>query len=194
MMFAHFGLTGPAILHLSRTASLALSQGKTVELWLDQAPDQTREELDASLRQAWERNPRTHLSNALKDWLPERLVPVFLKQAAVAGDRPVSEVPKRDRLKLIERLKRWAFPIPAVLSKEVAEVTAGGLNLKEVDPRTMASKRLTHLFWAGEVLDVDGEIGGYNFQSAWSTGWVAGLSAAKTLGYGVESAASGPSA
>lgn len=184
MMFAHFGLTGPAVLLLSRTASLALSQGKAVTLWLDLAPDLTREELDAQLRATWEASPRTHLSNALKDRLPERLVPFFLKQADVAGDRPVSEVPKRDRNKLVERLKRWAFPIPAVLSKDVAEVTAGGLDLKELDPRTMASKRVNGLYWAGEVLDVDGEIGGYNFQSAWSTGWVAGLHAAKHLGYG----------
>ncbi len=183
MMFAHFGLTGPAVLHLSRTASLALAQGKTVELWLDVAPDRSREELDADLKAAWDRTPRTHLANALKDWLPERLVPTFLAKAGVAGDRPVSEIPKRERAKLVERLKRWAFPIPSVLSKEVAEVTAGGLNLKEVDPKTMASKRVEGLFWAGEVLDVDGYIGGYNFQSAWSTGWVAGQSAARSLGY-----------
>jgi predicted Rossmann fold flavoprotein len=183
MMFAHFGLTGPAVLHLSRTASLALAQGKTVELWLDVAPDRSREELDADLKAAWDRNPRTHLANALKDWLPERLVPTFLSRAEVAGDRPVSEIPKRERAKLVERLKRWAFPIPSVLSKDVAEVTAGGLNLKEVDPKTMASKRIEGLFWAGEVLDVDGYIGGYNFQSAWSTGWVAGQSAARSLGY-----------
>ncbi|MNX46850.1 tricarballylate dehydrogenase [compost metagenome] len=183
MMFAHFGLTGPAILHLSRTASLAVAQGKTVEFWLDLVPDRTREELDADLRQTWERTPRTHLANALKEILPERLVPFFLAKADVAGDRPVSEVPKKDRAKLVERLKRWAFPIPSVLSKEVAEVTAGGLNLKEVDPKSMASKRIEGLFWAGEVLDVDGFIGGYNFQSAWSTGWVAGQSAARSLGY-----------
>lgn len=181
MMFAHFGLTGPAVLHLSRTVSLALAQGKAVELWLDLAPDRTREELDAELRKAWESSPRTHLANALKDWLPERLVPFFLSKAAIAGDRPVSEVNKRDRSKLVELMKRWAFPIPSVLSKEVAEVTAGGLNLKEVDPKTMASKRVEGLFWAGEVLDVDGYIGGYNFQSAWSTGWVAGLNAAKSV-------------
>jgi predicted Rossmann fold flavoprotein len=183
MMFAHFGMTGPAVLHLSRTASLAIAQGKSVEVWLDLAPDRTREELDADMRQAWERAPRTHLANALKDWLPERLVPFFLKQAGVAGDRPVSEVPKKDRGKLVERLKRWAFPIPSVLSKEVAEVTAGGLSLKDVDPKTMASKKIEGLFWAGEVLDVDGYIGGYNFQSAWSTGWVAGQSAARSLGF-----------
>ena len=184
MMFAHFGLTGPAVLHLSRTASLAIAEGKTVELWLDQVPDRTREELDADLRKAWEKTPRTHLANALKELLPERLVPFFLKHADVAGDRPVSEVSKKDRTKLVERLKRWTFPIPSVLSKEVAEVTAGGLNLKEVDPRTMASKKVESLYWAGEVLDVDGYIGGYNFQSAWSTGWVAGASAARSLGFG----------
>jgi len=183
MMFAHFGMTGPAVLHLSRKASLALSQGKSVEFWLDLAPDRTREELDADLRQAWEQTPRTHLNNALKDWLPERLVPFFLKKAAITGDRPVSEIPKRERSKLVDVLKRAVFPIPSVLSKEVAEVTAGGLDLKELDPRTLASKRIPNLFWAGEVLDVDGYIGGYNFQSAWSTGWVAGLSAARSLGY-----------
>lgn len=181
MMFAHFGLTGPAVLHLSRTASLALAQGRAVELWLDLMPERTREEVDAALREAWEKSPRMHLANALKECLPERLVPFFLKQADVAGDRPVSEVSKKDRLKLVERLKRWIFPIPSVLSKEVAEVTAGGINLKEIDPKTMASKKVENLFWAGEVLDVDGYIGGYNFQSAWSTGWVAGQNAAKRV-------------
>lgn len=186
LMLAHFGLTGPAVLHLSRTASLALSRGQRVEVWLDLVPDLSREELDAQLIRAWERSPRTFLANALKEILPERLVPFFLARAEVRGDRPVAEVPRKDRNRLVERMKRWAFPIPSVLSKEVAEVTAGGLDLKELDPKSMASRKVVGLFWAGEVLDVDGYIGGYNFQSAWSTGWVAGSHAARHLGFDPE--------
>lgn len=178
LRFAHFGLTGPIILYLSRHAVLAQKQGKKVEIQINLKPALSREQLDAGLRRDWEQASRA-LSVALKERLPESLIPAFLQAAGVDGVKRVSDVSRQERNRLLDTFLCWSFPLVCPLSREVAEVTAGGVDLKEIDPKTMASKLVSGLFWAGEVIDVDGYIGGYNLQAAWSTGWVAGVQAAR---------------
>ena len=181
MRFAHFGLTGSIILYLSRHAVLAQKQGHRVELVLNLKPALSREQLDAGLRRDWEKASRSTLAEALRDRLPERLIPLFLEASGVEGTKRVAEMARNERNRLLNTFQRWKFPLICPLSREVAEVTAGGVALKEVDPRTMESKLIPGLYWAGEVLDIDGYIGGYNLQAAWSTGWVAGHHAAAHL-------------
>jgi predicted Rossmann fold flavoprotein len=179
MLFAHFGITGPIILYLSRHAVVQLKQKKKVEIALNLKPALTREQLDMGLQRDWQEHPKQQLRNALTERLPERLIPRTLETAGVDGDKRCSEVSKKDRNKLLDTFFRWRLEVDHWLSKEVAEVTAGGVDLKAVDPKTLESKIVKGLFWTGEVLDVDGYIGGYNFQAAWSTGWVAGQVAAR---------------
>jgi hypothetical protein len=181
LRFGHFGLTGPIILYLSRHAVLAQKQDGTVEIQVNLKPALSREQLDAGLRRDWEAKPKATLREALRERLPEGLIDHFLGVAEVSGDQQVAGITRADRNRLLDCMQRWTFPMTCPLSKEVAEVTAGGVDLKEIDPKTMASRLVPGLFWAGEVLDVDGYIGGYNFQSAWSTGWVAGLNAARLV-------------
>lgn len=179
MRFAHFGLTGAIILYLSRHAVVAQKEGKQVEFWLNLKPALDREQLDAGLRRDWESRPRDPIKEALRARLPEQLIPAFLAASGIPAEKRVSEVTRAERQRLLETFFRWRLPMICPLSKEVAEVTAGGVDLKEIEPKTMASKVVRGLYWAGEVLDVDGYIGGYNLQAAWSTGWVAGINAAR---------------
>jgi predicted Rossmann fold flavoprotein len=110
------------------------------------------------------------------EWLPKRLAEALVEQAGLPTDRRVAELTKAERTLLVQALKQTAIPIRGSLGFKKAEVTAGGVDLAEVDSRTMQSKLLPGLFLAGEILDLDGPIGGYNFQAAFSTGWLAGES------------------
>src|SRR5690606_19853124 len=125
--------------------------------------------------------PKKAVKNVLKGYYPERLIPVLLSMAELSGDVTYANIPKQPWLELAKRSK--AFPIRAhgTLSIEEAFVTGGGVNLKEIDPRTMQSKLMEGLYFCGEVLDVHGYTGGYNITAAFSTGYTAGKSAAQSL-------------
>lgn len=178
MLFTHTGLTGPIILQLSRAAAQAVQQRRKAEIRLNLRPDQSRAELDQDLQRLWQERGRQQLSTILQDYLPKSVVPVFLAQAQLPGERKLAELGKAVRQTLCQWLQGWAFPVTGWQSFDIAEVTAGGVDLADVDPKTMASKVLPGLYLAGEILDVDGYVGGYNLQAAWSTGWVAGTQAA----------------
>ena len=109
--------------------------------------------------------------------VPRRLAEILLELAAIPADRKLAELAKDERSRVVGMLKRLTIPLTGTLGFKKAEVTAGGIALDEVDSRTMQSRLAPKLFFAGEVLDLDGPIGGYNFQAAWSTGWLAGNSA-----------------
>jgi predicted Rossmann fold flavoprotein len=179
MLFTHTGLSGPIILQLSRAAAKAVQEGQTAQIRINLRPDQTPPDLDQELQQLWQERGRQQLRTALQDYLPKSVVPVFLAQADLPGDRKLAELGKPVRKTLRQWLQGWTFPVTGWQSFDIAEVTAGGVALSEVDPKTMASKVLPGLFLAGEILDVDGYVGGYNLQAAWSTGWVAGTMAAR---------------
>jgi predicted Rossmann fold flavoprotein len=176
ILFAHFGLSGPAILDVSRAAALH-GDSEPLEVRLDLVPALPREELDRGL-QTSSRQGRRALISLLPPELPRRLTECILKVAAIAENRMGPDLSRDERQRLLTNLKGLALPITGTLGFEKAEVTAGGVALDEVDPKTLESRLVAGLYFAGEILELDGLIGGYNFQAAWSTGWLAGERAA----------------
>lgn len=182
MLFTHFGLSGPVILQLSRAAALGLHEHKAVELRIDLMPDRSPAELDALLLERVQEAPRAQLASLLRDDMPRSVVGPFLQRAGLDARKKVSELSRGDRQRLAEALRGWRFEVTGWHSFDAAEVTAGGVDVREVDPRTFASRLVSGLYWAGEVLDVDGYVGGFNFQAAWSSGHAAGVAAARAVG------------
>jgi predicted Rossmann fold flavoprotein len=174
-LFAHFGLSGPAPLDVSKAVSRH-SDPQSLELELDFLPSRTAAEFDEFLRTESLASGKKLLAVVLSEHLPRRLGDTLVTLTGQPIDRTAAGLSKADRQKLVQAVKRLRLPIRGTLGFEKAEVTSGGVSLDEMDSRTMESKLCPGLFLAGEVLDLDGPIGGYNFQAAWSTGWLAGRS------------------
>jgi predicted Rossmann fold flavoprotein len=179
LLFAHFGLSGPVVLDVSRAVSGHASPG-TLTLEMDLLPAVKQADLDESLRVETAAEGRKLLAAVLANRLPRRLADTLLPQCGLAADRRSAALARAERQRLVLAIKRLRLPVTGTLGFGKAEVTAGGVALEEVDSRTMQSKKVPRLYLAGEILDLDGPIGGYNFQAAWSTGWLAGLSAASS--------------
>ncbi|HEX4613929.1 MAG TPA: NAD(P)/FAD-dependent oxidoreductase [Urbifossiella sp.] len=173
MLFAHFGLTGPAPLDVSRAVSGHPTPAALV-LEADLLPAEPEPRFDEYLRTESLASGKKQLAVVLAEKLPRRVCDQLLAVTGMPADRKAAALSKPDRQALAAAVKRLRVPLRGTLGFEKAEVTAGGVCLDEVDSRTMQSKRQPGLYLAGEVLDLDGWIGGYNFQSAWSTGWLAG--------------------
>lgn len=161
------------MLDLSRTVSRHPAP-RSLTLEIDFLPAVKEAELDALLREESLRSGKKLLAVVLAAHLPRRLCDALLPLAGQGSDRKAAGLSKPDRRQLVEQVKRCRLPVTGTLGFGKAEVTAGGVRLDEVDSRTMESKQAPGLYLAGEVLDLDGPIGGYNFQAAWSTGWLAG--------------------
>ena len=174
-LFAHFGLSGPAPLDVSKAVSRH-PHPQSLELDLDFLPARPEQELDEFLRTESLASGKKQLAVVLSELLPRRLCDTLLTLSGQPADRRATGLSKADRQRLVQAIKRLRVPVRGTLGFEKAEVTSGGVSLDEVDSRTMASKLCPGLHLAGEVLDLDGPIGGYNFQAAWSTGWLAGRS------------------
>lgn len=175
LLVAHFGLSGPVVLDVSRVVS-GYGNPRRLELACDFLPNASEEELDATLRRACADEGKKQvvaLATLCCGSLPRRLVETFVELAELPADRRAAELGKADRRRLVHAMKRLTIPVTGTLGFKKAEVTAGGVVLDEVDSRTMQSKIVPCLYLAGEILDVDGPIGGYNFQAAFSTGWLA---------------------
>ncbi|HXD89379.1 MAG TPA: NAD(P)/FAD-dependent oxidoreductase [Urbifossiella sp.] len=175
MLFAHFGLTGPAPLDVSRAVSGHPAPAGLL-LEVDLLPNMKEPQVDEFLRMESLASGKKQLAVVLAELLPRRVCDQLLALCGQPLDRKAAALSKVDRQKLTAIVKRLPIPLRGTLGFEKAEVTAGGVSLDEVDSRTMQSKKQPGLYFAGEVLDLDGWIGGYNFQSAWSTGWLAGNS------------------
>ncbi|MDY3554326.1 NAD(P)/FAD-dependent oxidoreductase [Gemmata sp. JC717] len=173
MLFAHFGLTGPAPLDVSRAVS-GHAEPRSLALEADFLPTEPEQAFNDFLQAESLASGKKQLAVVLADKLPRRLADQLLALCGLAADRKAAALAKADRLALVGATKRLRLPLRGTLGFEKAEVTAGGVSLDEVDSRTMQSKRAAGLYFAGELLDLDGWIGGYNFQSAWSTGRLAG--------------------
>ncbi|HKI34864.1 MAG TPA: NAD(P)/FAD-dependent oxidoreductase [Gemmataceae bacterium] len=178
LLFAHFGLSGPVILDVSRVVS-GHARPESLTLEIDFLPAVKEPELDEFLRAESLASGKKQLAVVLSDHLPRRLCDALLAASGMPIDRRAAALSKPDRAKLVQSVKRLRLPIKGTLGFGKAEVTAGGVALDEVDSRSLRSKKVPELFLAGEVLDLDGPIGGYNFQAAWSTGWLAGTRAAE---------------
>lgn len=181
MLFTHFGLSGPAILTLSRTVVDLMQDGMAVELSIDLKPALDDQKLDARLQRELSAHGKMKLANLLKSLLPQKLIPVCLEQTGAAGDKPAHQVTGMERKHLRLWLKDFRFQVTAHRGMNEAIVTAGGVDTREIDPKTMASRKVKGLYLCGEVLDVDADTGGYNLQAAFSTGWLAGRSAAEAV-------------
>ncbi|NLM39671.1 MAG: NAD(P)/FAD-dependent oxidoreductase [Firmicutes bacterium] len=174
MMFAHFGLTGPIVLTASDMVAQWVAQGANrVECSLDLKPALTHEQLDRRLVRDFEVFSRKQFKNALDELLPKRMIPIMIKLSGIAPDKPVNQISREERLQFRDLLKQVPLTVSGTLPLAAAIVTAGGVAVDEVDPRTMESRLVKGLYFAGEVLDVHGVTGGFNLQAAFSTAYAA---------------------
>jgi hypothetical protein len=175
LLFAHFGLSGPVILDISRSFT-ALASGTVATLRCDFFPESPTERIEAELREVAAADGKRSVINWLAEQLPRRLVEAVFANAGISVETRTAEFSKQARAALMRAVKCAEIPISGSRGFGKAEVTAGGVALSEVDSRTMESKLVPGLYFAGEILDLDGPIGGYNFQAAFSTGVLAGRS------------------
>ncbi len=173
MLFAHFGLTGPIILTLSRYVSRYLSEGKEVEISIDFKPALDDEKLKARLLREFEDKNKRQFESVLRTLFPGKVVPFCSKRISVPLNKPVSQITAKERIRLHRFCKDLRFKVKSTRSIEEAIITAGGVSLKEIQQSTMESKLIPGLYVIGELLDLDADTGGYNLQIAWSTAWLA---------------------
>lgn len=178
MLFTHFGLGGPIILLMSLSVVEALEQGP-VAILIDLKPAITREQLHKRLQKDLDKSSKKKITGILKEYLPAKMIEPFTELTGMDKEKLAHQITAAERGIIVELLKALRFNIQSPLPLEKAIVTAGGVSLKEIDPRTMASKLIKGLFFCGEVMDIDADTGGYNLQAAFSTGYLAGESAAK---------------
>lgn len=173
LLFAHFGLSGPVVLDVSRAVSRHAAP-QSLRLEIDFLPALTESALDELLRAESLQSGKKLLAVVLSAQLPRRLADALLPLAGLAVERKAAALSKPERQGLVQCVKRCRLAVTGTLGFGRAEVTSGGVSLDEVDSRTLQSKKVPGLYIAGELLDLDGPIGGYNFQAAFSTGWLAG--------------------
>lgn len=177
VLFTHTGISGPAVLSLSGDAVDMLRAGRQVALSLDCIPADAPAAFDRRLVGVFAANGRKQVATLLRAFAPERLVQVCIQRAGIKAACTGSQVTADARRRLGGQLKSFLIPLSGSRPLAEAMVTAGGVSLAEVDPRTMESRLVRGLYFAGEVLDLDGDTGGFNLQAAFSTGWVAGQAA-----------------
>ena len=183
MLFTHYGVSGPIILTLSGPAVARLGQGH-LEMSINLKPALTPEELDARLRRDLERSGKRIFRNLLKELLPHKMIDVVIARTGIPPDKPGYQITGAERQQLRNLLQDFRLTIIGHRPLEEALVTAGGVDTREIDPRTMASRLVRGLYFAGEVLNVQADTGGFNLQAAFSTGCVAGRSAAQFVAQG----------
>jgi predicted Rossmann fold flavoprotein len=181
VLFTHFGVSGPKVLVLSGPVSSALDEGKVVYLSLNLRPLITAEEFDLNLQYEFDRAGNRTFSNYLKDILPASFAPVFERLCGMDAAKRCNSVNRQERKKVASLLTDFRIRITKTRPIEEATITRGGIALDEIDPQTMESRATRGLYFCGETIDVDGVTGGYNLQEAFSTGYLAGRSAADSL-------------
>lgn len=177
MTFTDFGLSGPVILTLSRRVVDALGEGREVKVTIDLKPALDEQKLDRRLLRDLDENGKKELGTVFRKWLPAAMVPVFIDRLGIDTTKMCHQVASSERKRIRYLLKNLAFSIHNYRSFKEAVITAGGIPTTEINPGTMESKILPGLYFAGELIDVDADTGGYNLQIAYSTGWLAGDSA-----------------
>ena len=182
MLFTHFGLGGPIILLMSLAVTEALDSGP-VSILIDLKPALTKEQLHKRLQRDLDQSGKRKITGIINEYLPAKMIEPFIEQTGIDQEKLAHQINASDRDKIVELLKALRFNIKSPLPLEKAIVTAGGVALDEIDPRTMASKKVKGLYFCGEVIDIDADTGGYNLQAAFSTGYVAGESAAQLLAH-----------
>ena len=180
MIFTHFGVSGPTILsgsaHLLRYKKVdeLLKEGK-IKLKIDLKPALSIEKLDQRIQRDFEEVKNKEFKNSLDKLLPQKLIPVIIEKSEIKKDKKVNEITKQERTKLVNILKNFEITLSGFRPIEEGIITAGGVSVKEISPKTMESKLIKGLYFAGEIIDVDAYTGGFNLQIAYSTGYTAGL-------------------
>ena len=178
MLFTHFGVSGPLMLSASAVVNDCLLS-RHLQLFIDLKPALTIEQLDQRILRDFDKFKNKQFKNALGALLPSRLIPVAVALSQVDAERKVHEITKEERKSLLQVLKNFPATLTGFRDFKEAIITRGGVHVKEIDPSTMESKLVKGLYFAGEMLDVDALTGGYNLQAAWSSGYLAGSSAAQ---------------
>lgn len=178
MLFTHFGVSGPLMLTASSHVLNEIGK-KYLSLHIDLKPAIDAATIDKRLVNLFSANRNKHYKSVLKELLPHSMIPCFARLSGIDGDRPVNEITKTEREGIVVLLKSFPLTLTSIRGYDEAVITHGGVSVKEINPKTMESKKIKGLYFAGEVLDVDAHTGGFNLQIAWSTGYTAGLSAGK---------------
>lgn len=173
MLFTHFGVSGPVI--LSASSHLKRYRGKKLELHIDWKPALSDEQLDQRILRDFQKALNKEFKNSLDQLLPKKAIPVIIELSGIPGHKKVNEITKNERGKLRSAMKDFTLEITGVRGFKEAIITQGGIDVKEINPGTMESKKIKGLYFAGEILDLDAVTGGFNLQIAWSTGYLAGL-------------------
>ena len=172
MLFTHFGISGPIV--LSASAHLVRTKMKNAIFEIDLKPGLTEEKLQERILRDFDKYKNKEIRNGLNDLLPKAMIPVIIEKSSIDENKKINEIKKEERNKLIENIKHFKIQITGFRPIKEAIVTAGGINVKEINPKTMQSKIVKGLYFAGEIIDVDAYTGGFNLQIAYSTGFTAG--------------------
>lgn len=176
MLFTHFGVSGPVVLSASSYAAKRIKL-HPLRMDIDLKPALSREQLDARILRDFDEVKNKQFKNSLTKLFPAKLIPVIVERSGIDPDKQVNEVTVKERARLVELTKAFQVTLTGLRGYNEAIITQGGISVKEIDPSTMESKKMPGLYFAGEVLDLDGVTGGFNLQIAWSTGMLAGRSA-----------------
>lgn len=174
MLFTHFGVSGPII--LSASSHIRKMEPNEYSLHIDLKPALSIEQLDARLLRDFEGNPNKDFHNILSGLIPSKMIPVIIEMTGINPEKKVNQITKAERMSLISVLKDFTIPLLQFRPINEAIITSGGINVKEINPKTMESKIVPNLYFAGEIIDVDAYTGGFNLQIAFSTGYLAGSS------------------
>ena len=179
MLFTHTGVSGPVVLSVSHAVSrLPKEEIPKVKLVINLKPALSAEQLSARIQRDLDKFSRKHFVNSLPELLPSSLIPVLVRLSGIPPHKESNQITKQERERLVGLISALTLTVSSLRPLDEAIVTAGGVDVKEVDPKTMQSKLIEGLYFAGELLDIDAYTGGYNLQMAFSTGWTAGMSAA----------------
>ncbi len=175
LLFTHFGVSGPTVLSASSYV-VDIIKERPLRLSIDLKPALDEAELDARILRDFDELKNKNFANSLDKLLPKSIIPVIIERSGIAPDKKVNEIKKEERRRLVVLLKNFDMTATGLRGFNEAIITHGGVDVKEIDPGTMESRKYRNLYFAGEILDVDGVTGGFNLQIAWSTGYLAGLS------------------
>jgi len=180
MLFTHFGISGPIVLDLSSKIGELLEKGE-VKLVLDLKPALDFQTLDKRGQTDFSKYSNKLFRNSLSDLLPQKLIPIIIELSGINPEKKVNEITRQERQRLVKLLKGLVMTVDSLLGFRTAIVTSGGVSLREIDSKTMKSKLIENLFFAGEIIDLHGPSGGYNLQLCWSTGYLAGQTVANVV-------------
>lgn len=180
MLFTHFGVSGPTVLsssaHLVRYREIDEKlRRRKVYLAIDLKPALTEEKLDERIVRDFQSMPNKQFKNGLDKLLPQKMIPVIIEKSGINKNKPINGITKEERKRIVKLLKNFTIAIKSFRPIEEAIITSGGITIKEINPKTMESKKVEGLYFAGEIIDVDSYTGGFNLQIAYSTGYTAGL-------------------